>query len=289
MKIAVCLLSRSHPEALTGVVMGLWRLRTEKHQIEFRIGADFDDEPTIKAVGRLGSEIPPESLVIHCGPRPISRGEIENILIAHCKDADVVTLMTDRTFCITPGWDDMVARGVSEEKYRGRVFWWSCPQDHVCAIPIIPKAWLDACDYRWSPEIFPFWFDDTWNQHIDLLIHGMPSQKMLVSFSGTRGKTTRGRDFAFWINVFNECLPLRVTAAKEMAAKLGVAWQDRRDVLLYFENWSKALLENVSSLEQVYGDDRDPGPEYFTAKDRAEKMLIDMAAARAEVEKEAAE
>lgn len=288
MKISVCILSRAHPDALVGVIMGLWRLRTERHHIEFTVGLDDDDEPSRRALAFL-NEVPPESLLIRLGPRPVTRGEIENELLARSVDSDVVTLMTDRTFCITPAWDEMIARGVGEAKYANRLFWWSCPQDNVCAIPIIRKSWLEAADYRWSPEIFPFWFDDTWNQQIDLLIHGLPSQKLKCAYSGQRGKTTRGREFAFWLDVFNQTLPLRVQIAKEMAPKFGVEWQDRRDVLLYFESWANNMNAGVADLEKTFGDPREPGPEYAIAKERAVRMLADMAAVRADVEKEAAE
>lgn len=289
MKISVAMLSRSHPDALVGVIMGLWRLRTEKHEITFTLGLDEDDVDVSRALSCL-REIPLENLVVRHGPRPVTRGEVENALLAQCHSADVVTLMTDRTFCITPAWDEVIARGVSEEKYVNRLFWWSCPQDNVCAIPIIRKSWLEACNYRWSPEIFPFWFDDTWNQQIDLLIHGMPSQKLRCSYSGQRGKTTRGREFGFWLDVFNQTLPLRVQAAKEMAPKFGVEWQDRRDVLIYLESWTKNMIDGIAGLEATFGDPREPGPEYAIAKERAVKMLEDMAAVRAEMmQKEAAE
>lgn len=288
MKISVCILSRSHPDALIGVIMGLWRLRSERHEITFDVGVDEDDEPTRRALA-FANEIPPENLLIRNGPRPVTRGEVENELLARSVGADIVTLMTDRTFCITPAWDEVLARAVSEEKYNNRLFWWSCPQDNVCAIPIIRKSWLEASNYRWSPEIFPFWFDDTWNQHVDLLIHGMPSQKVLASFAGQRGKTTRGREFGFWLDVFNQTLPLRVQQAKEMAAKFGVEWQERRDVLVYLESYAKTMTAGIEQLEETYGDKRDPGPEYAVAKERAVKLLAEMAAVRADVEKEAAE
>jgi len=145
---------------------------------------------------------------------------------------------------------------------------------------VISKQWLEACSYEWSPEIFPFWFDDTWNQHIDLLIHGMPSQKVKASYSGIRGKTKRGRDFAFWIDVFNQTLPLRVQKAKEMAPKLGVEWQARPDVMQYLEAYSKGMTANAEVFQQQFGDSSDPGPEYAIAKERAEKMLAEMSAIR---------
>ncbi len=277
MRLTVALLSRGHPDALTGVIMSLHRLASGTHQIRFLIGADDDDAPTQFAVDSITE---PLNITLHLGPRPVTRGEVDNRLLALTRGhADCVTLMTDRTFPITPGWDDLIARGIIETP--NRLLWWSCPIDNVCAIPIIPASYLDACAWQWSPEIFPFWFDDTWNQHIDLLIHGMPSKKSRAAYAGQRGKTTRGRDFAFWIDVFWRLLPLRVEQAREMSAKLNIEWQTRSDVLAYCANWHKTLSSNIASLEATFGDARDPGPEYFEAKQRAERMLAALPALNA--------
>ncbi len=268
MKITVALLSRSHPDALTGVVMSLHRLSSGAHDIRYLIGVDDDDELTQLAVDAITEP----KITLHVGPRAPTRGELENRLLRLTRGhADAVTLMTDRTFPISPGWDELIAHGVTE--LPNRLLWWSCPTDNVCAIPIIPSIYLDACDWQWSPEIFPFWFDDTWNQHIDLMLHGMPSKKSRAYYAGQRGKTTRGRDFAFWIDVFWRLLPIRVEQAREMSAKLGVEWKARPDVLQYCGNWYKALSSNIARLEADFGDARDPGPEYLEAKSRAERML----------------
>jgi hypothetical protein len=277
MRIAVAILSRGHPDALTGVIMGLWRLRTEQHEIDFRIAVDEDDEDTLECSQWL-REIPSRHREWHIGPRPTTRGEVENSVLSFCNAVDVVTLMTDRTFCITPGWDEAIAKAVTEKP--NRALWWSCPSDNVCAIPIIPKQWLEACDYKWSPEIFPFWWDDTWNQHIDLLIHGMPSLKVKTSYAGQRGKTTRGREFGFWLQVFLDTLPLRVQAAKEMAPKLGVEFKERADVMLYLQKYADNMRAGIDQIEKTFGDPSDPGPEYFIAKRRAEAMLEEMKSIR---------
>jgi hypothetical protein len=276
LKVGVAIITRNHPGPLTAVVMGLWRLRSTLHEIHFIFGLDADDKETVKTRA-LMKEITPAPRITR-GPRAPCRGTTENraLWVACELDCDVVTLLTDRTVVITPGWDDMLARGAVEQPKRP--LWWSCPTDNVCAIPIMPRALMDAMDWRWSPELFPFWFDDTWNQQIDLLIHGLPSLKVKANFSGQRGKTTRGRDFGFWIEFFHRTLPIRVAQAQEIAAKLGFEFRAREDVLKYFNSWYEQMKAGAASLQETFGDPRDPGPEYAVAKANAERMMAEMTA-----------
>lgn len=270
MKLAITIITRGRPLGLTGVVMSLWRLRTGKHDLEFFIGCDEDDPETVVAAEILKEEVPVQICI---GPRPTARGEAENRTLQFVRDVDAVTMLTDRTFCITPGWDEAIARAVTEQPRRP--LWWSCPEDKVCVMPIVPRAWLEVCDHKWSPEIFPFWFDDTWNQHIDLMINGMPSLKVHVSYSGVRAETTRARDFAFWIDVFHMTFPARLEQARKMAALLGQEFVSRPDVSTYFEKHNQILSAKSSDMEKAFGDSALPGPEYLAAKARAEKYLAE--------------
>src|SRR5512135_596435 len=229
MKIGVCLVTRNNPGPLIGVVMGLWRLRSNLHELQFVLGFDRDDKISPRVLRYTGEVKPP---IICCiEDRSPTRGTFENRVLQQARDlgCEMATLLTDRTFCITPGWDDILARGVTELPLRP--LWWSCPHDNVCAIPIMPKGYLDALDWKWSPELFPFWFDDTWNQQIDLLIHGLPSKKIAASFAGQRGKTTRGRDFGFWIEFFHRLLPMRVNLAETVAKAQGLEFKARAEVI----------------------------------------------------------
>lgn len=252
--------------------MSLWRLRSGQHGLNFIVGTDDDDENTRAAVDILSTEIP-DGISCVSGPRPIARGEVENrsLAAARLTDPDLVTMLTDRTFCITPGWDEALARGVTEQPKR--VLWWSCPDDPVCVMPVIPKVWLEACDWRWSPEIFPFWFDDTWNQQIDLMLHGLPSLKIQTSYAGVRAQTNRARDFKFWIDLFHYTFPQRARQAKEMAEKLGVEWVMRDDAAAYFQRHHDSLINGIPNMERMFGDPGEPTPEYIEAKKRAEPML----------------
>lgn len=274
MKLGICLVTRNNPGPLIGVIMSLWRLRSLQHELQFFLGVDDDDRETDKVADIL-TGIDPRPILAY-GKRNPCRGTTENRMLelARADNSDLVTLLTDRTFPITPAWDQVLAQGCEEQPKRP--LWWSCPHDNVCAIPIMPRAYLDAIDWKWSPELFPFWFDDTWHQQIDLMINGLPSLKIKASFAGQRGKTTRGRDFGFWIDFFHRTLPIRAEMAKEIAGKLGIEWKARPDVMQYFQSWYEQMSKGVAALEEHFGDPRDPGPEYAIAKERAESMMLEM-------------
>ncbi len=51
---------------------------------------------------------------------------------------------------------------------------------------------------------------------------GGPSLKLTASFAGAHGKTTRGRDFAFWGRVFAGTRYMRIAQAERMAVVLGL-------------------------------------------------------------------
>src|SRR5690349_239647 len=123
MKLGVCIVTRNNPGPLVAVVMGLWRLRSTQHEIQFIICRDADDPKTQRA-GRLMSEIEPK-IIYTVGPRAPCRGTTENRVLHYARElgCDLTTLMTDRTICITPGWDDVLARGVTEAPKRP--LWWS--------------------------------------------------------------------------------------------------------------------------------------------------------------------
>lgn len=274
MKIAACLASRGRPAAMIGVTMSLHRLRSAQHEIDFVLGLDDDDTKVQAHLGAFEGEFAGPDIVFSIAAAPMVRGGVENNMLAAARKAapDVVTLVTDRTFNITPAWDEWIQRAVTASP--NRVLWWQCPEDPGCVIPIIPKAYLDATDWKWSPEIFPFWWDDTWHQEIDLLIHGFPSIKARCTYSGARGKTRNGREFAFWLDVFIKTRQLRIRAAVNIAAALGIGLAKDPRVAEYMTRYDQQLAGRCEEFEKTFGDPGDPGANYLAAKAAAEKLIF---------------
>lgn len=274
MKISVVMLSRGRPAAMVGSVMSLWRLRASEEPIDVVVGMDTDDQDARLGCETLASELRLGSFQPWFRARAEVRGSTENVLIGTAS-GDVILLYSDRAFCITPGWDEVIAKAVTQ--VPNRVLWWSSPQDPGCVMPIIPRAYLDANEGKWSPEIFPFWYDDTWHQEIDLMIHGLPSLKVVAMYAGARGKTQRGREFAFWQNVFTQSRKMRIEQAHKIAKMLGIPMQERKDVLEYFAKYDEIISGRSEEFEESFGDTSDPGPEYHIAKDKAVKLLEELA------------
>lgn len=274
MKVTVITPTRARPLALVGSLMAAWRLRSTKHDLTFIVGADDDDTQTHDAVTRLAAELP---VIQTSGPRSTLGHVMNRMMNAARGDCDVVTTLTDRTFCITPGWDDCIAETL---KLRSnRILWWSCPYDPDCNLPAIPAQWCDALDWQWSPEIFPFWWDDTWLQELDLMVFGGPSLKMITSYAGERKFTTNGRDFAFWFDVFARTREQRWQKAEKIAERLGVQLQPRENLEKYFALYDAAGQQRSPSFEDRFGDKRPASAAYLRAKTAAQAMIGSVAAA----------
>lgn len=270
MKITAAIVTRGRPAALIGVVMALWRLRSGAHELEFALGFDDDDSTSFQPACLLNADKVPIVSVIR--PRGLTRGHVVNGLVARCTDADVVTTLTDWTFPITPGWDDVIAQGA--QLYPNRLTWWSCPHIPSCVVPAIPAAWLEAAGWRISPEIFPFWWDDTWLEEVDAIMSGGPCLKLPASFAGTHGKTTRGRDFAFWGRIFAGTRWIRVVQARRMAVALGLPVPQLSPGLrASFEANDQFQQDKADEFERIFGDGSEPTEAYLRVKSAALRLI----------------
>lgn len=270
MKITVCIASRGRTAALIGVVMAAHRLKSGDHQVDFVLGLD-DDDPDLETVRSVLEGSAPVSYSI--GPAPVTRGEVENRMMrqAYAQGAEAVTLLTDRTFVISTLWDEVLARG--HKVKPNRVLWWSSPEDPGCVMPIVPRLYMEAIDCEWDQCIHPFWWSDTYQQEIDLMLHGLPSLKVNAFYSGTRSFTQNGRDFPFWLEVFRATRPRRRRQALEIAHRLKIVMPDQGPVERYFAKYDETLAKRCEEFQASFGDTRDPTERYVVAKNRAMALL----------------
>lgn len=261
MKIAVCIASMGRPAALLGSMMTLWRLRSEKHEIVFSVGLEKGDRESFEAMDLMDNRETPVEIRWNTG---WTRGHAQNAAIQGV-DADVYTLLTDRTFCISPGWDENIALSMAIPEYKDRVMWWSCRQDQGPCVPIIPRAYLEALDMKWSPEIFPYWYDDTWHYEIYTMLYGGLYLRVEAEYAGIRSKTRHARDFMFWNDIFRASKSLRIEQAKKIAKHLGIEWVERPEIN---QDWLR-LYDNfepwVKIYEDTFGDQGPKDQNYITA------------------------
>lgn len=273
--ITVAIASRGRPLALIGVVLALSRLAANPIAVNFVVAVDDDDIETQDACHRLARELP-----VHTTAAPRSTlAACWNRALLAAKGAEAVTLMSDRTYPITPGWDAVLGDAIAQKP--NRVLWWSSPEDGGCVVPILPKAWCAATKWQAGPDTYPFWYTDTHLQELDLMVHGGPSLKVQASYAGTRGATQSGRDFAFWHGIFQATRPGRWAQALHLAEVFGrrEAFQGSSQQFTdYCAAYDAMMQERAPAFEERFGDRRPPSQAYIAAKARAEALLQEIAA-----------
>ena len=271
MHITVLIPSRNRPASLVCAVMTLWRLRSGHYDLSFVIGTDSDDQKMGKIGWTFKNEDVPVTLLP--GRRASSLGGVINRSLQTVRKgpADIVALMGDRMNCITPEWDQAIASGVLERS--DRVLWWSSPNEKSNVAPIFSRRWLDAIDWKISCERFPFWFDDSWLEEIDLLVNGPPSLKVRASFAGARGTTTRARDFAFWINAFIAMRSERRVIAAKIAQHFNAPAPNAVEIEQLLAHRDSQLISFAPGYEERFADPRPPSREYFQIKASVEEWL----------------
>jgi len=275
LKIAIAIASRGRPAALAGAVMAAWKLQSARHHLAFPIAVDEDDAATLAMIETLKAEGIPAVPVV--APQSPYLAAAQNRAIAAAQDADITTLLTDRTMVISPGWDIGIVDAAI--KYPNRVMFWSCPSDPDTTVPIIPHTILERTDWRPLPELWVYWYSDTWLTEVDRMCFGGPSLRVRPMYSGSRQQTQRGRDFAFWTQLFVATRPMRIAAAKKLNADLGLEWKDPPPEMIEdFLARDKHLLDHAEDFQRMFGDNRPPSEQYLEAKAKAEAMMKELAA-----------
>jgi hypothetical protein len=281
MKIAYAIPSRGRPYELTAVVVSAWTLRCKAHDIRFLVALDEDDTPSQDALRRLAAEsdIPVQW---DCRPRPMSLGSKWNRLIPEWSEAEIVSMMSDRVFVTTLNWDDILAKAAAT--YPNRILWWSCPINPHNTFPAIPMSFLRACDNRPFPEIFPFWWTDTWLNELDHMVFMNPTLKLPCQLIfNPNHRSTQLRDLAFWGRVFEATRAKRIRKAVEIAHRLGRTGitEDviRGDPALmdWCRRQDQHLQKNASEFERLMSDPAPPSESYLQAKAEAERLLAALA------------
>lgn len=270
-RIAFCIASRGRPASLVGVVMAAQRLQSGTNHIAFMVAADEDDIKTLDAIQFLrdSGEVNIHSTV---APREPYLAAAQNRSVQAAMGAEIVCLISDRFYSITPGYDIGIVDAAI--RHPNRLLWFSCPSDPDTTMPIIPHTWLDVTDWRPLPEIFPYWFTDTWLAEIDRMCFGGPSLRIRPMYAGARQQTTRGREFEFWTRLYIALRPQRVEKAKRLSEAMGLTWADPpAEMLADFEARDRHLLQHAADFEERFGDKSAPGPDYLAAKAKAEDML----------------
>ena len=93
------------------------------------------------------------------------------------------------------------------------------------------------------------------------------------------GKTQGFRDFIFWCRLFTFTRPERIRLAIKLAAEYTAQPPDMRNALEICHFFDQDFRGKAERFTAQFGSDAEPEPYYILAKQRAEAMLAEQAAA----------
>lgn len=279
---ALLINTRGNPDLLTTTVIALLRLAKRPLDLRFCVRVDQDDLPTFDAINRLRKYC---NLSYVIGGRPKSLGAELN-RFCHNVKADFYHVINDDVIPLTPNWDEPQVKrrdGMLEKgKTPAFVGCWLLPEipgGGMCTpdYPIVTRQWLDAAPGGdIFTNYFPFWFDDRWLQEVSMLIHGKTVQPLPIALSARKNLTQRMRDVTFWFNFYLSLQDERIAQAQEIADKIGVKVDIRKDRVGMIEFMRNMHTRDRDKFDETHGrfkDKSDPDPFYLESKKEAEHIL----------------
>lgn len=269
MNLTVGIPSRNRPLELAASSLSLHRTRSQHHDVQYVVACDEDDWETGHTVTRLQKlDLPITAL---WGTRPLGLGELHNKMARTTAPDGTFMLWSDRIVPVTAEWDHQIA--IAAMQFPQRVLWMDSLHLAGAGQFILPPVWRaaqgDPC-----PGAYPFWLEDTVVEEMEALVNGYPRIAIDAKCAGPRTqKTTRMRDLKFWILHYMAHRPKRIEQAREIAARLGVAFPDPAPIVARFEARDASFLSRVDMLTETYGDPGTPDKTYVAAKINAEMAL----------------
>lgn len=274
MKIAFAIATRGNPKRAAAVIECARSLSSGKHNIEYIVGYDADDEQT----GEWFKAHYPDVL-LSVGPRPLGVGAVWNRCVSQVPDADVYCPFPDDCFIASPEWDDVIAlfmEAAFPVREIGVMAWNDIANPNQCSLPIVTKEWLSLTGQLYDDR-FPFWFYDTCVDEVWSFITGrnVPIVNM-TTLVAKKGLTKRMRDLGFWWDFYVATRPERLKKAAEIRVKLGANLEPIK-LASMIRRWAARDVEGrkgIRGVEAMLAHKGHPGPEYMEAKTLAEKYMV---------------
>ena len=250
MRIAVLILTRGRPAGLGGAIQAFHATASGQIPVEYVVCGD-DDDPTIEQAQELLEHLP---VTWSINPRPDALGRAWNLGAKAC-DWDLALFTGDDTVPATWHWDWRMADNAA----AAPAFAWTEANDPSnCTYWATTRRWYDAVGQA-APEMFPFWFNDTWAAEQHLFAFGKPIliDRHLV-MAGRRGTTREMREVAFWFDVFAATRPQRIAEAGRIARAHGVAPPDPAGLLDWCRRWDAEQQASVPRYNVAFAADQVP-------------------------------
>jgi len=252
MKIAVCIPTRKRPRLLIAAITALEQLASGQNEILFSVRVDDDDVEGHMALDHLRPDMS-TPITVTVAPPSLTVGEKINDAV-RAVEADAYFLSTDDIFPLTVGWDEGIRLMIEQNHFHAFCF------NHLqepgnTTYPVLTRAWIDALGQA-VPELFPFWFTDTWLAEVYHMATGQPMPIVQdLMLAGRRGRTQGLRDLAFWFDYFEATHSMRRDEARRLAKALKTTVTLEQVTAAQRQHHQRYLdqLERIPMYEQAFG------------------------------------
>lgn len=236
-RIAVCIPTRGKPAYLERF-LEMSASNCVLKNTQFVIAMDHDDTDAVlyridKTYGRTR---------ISVADREDSLGAKYNRCTHLVPDVDLYVMGLDDVGIATKGWDAMLASAAAKAPHGVGAFHFGA-EPHGEYLPSFIAWTKKVCELAdgFCPEIFPFWWNNTWNYEIAELAGIITELPLIKSAYPETFPAPARTDILYWARVFDELRPVRVGIAKRVYAAVHPDWSSRADGEP--EGWVDILVE----------------------------------------------
>lgn len=271
MKISVIVATRGRPQRAGGVVECARNLLSGRHDVEFIVAHDADDQRSIDYFASF------EGITPYVQPRPIGVGDVWN-RAARAHPADIYLALCDDAWMVTPGWEAFMVNALLQgiagnlsSAQLGIVAFYDAAQPEIASIFGMTERWVETNGFIFDPR-FPFWFGDSALVETTIFANGagMPGTASLQFASMPGNVNPRLRDMVeVWWPLFVATRHERVATGRKLARKAGLREIDDYEMgalIAQCEERDTAGLRNVPGVLASIQHPKAPDAEYLAAK-----------------------
>lgn len=214
--ISILLATRGRPHFLARLFDSIVATASAPERLDVWLYADADDEPTLAFVRDEAPKRYPFGVHAVCGPRTLTNGEMYNALrAANTSGAGLFMFSSDKIAFKTQGWDDVVRQAYAQ--FPDRILFAfvrdSVNNGQFGAFGFLSAEWANTTG-RVMTEYFPYWFDDTWINHVAAFVGRIWVVDVEVEIEQAR--TGRMQNLCFWQRFYHALREERIAEAEAL-------------------------------------------------------------------------
>ena len=277
MRIVVIVTTRGRHQRAGGVVECARNLLSGRHEVQFVVALDADDEPSIEYFTQF------DGVLLCIQPRPIGVGDVWN-RAARLYPGDFYLALPDDAWLVTPGWDAFMVNALTKgidghmtAAQLGIVSWYDAQQPTIASIFGMSASWVEANGFVFDPR-FPFWWGDSALVETAIFATGagMPGTSSLQFASMPGNVNPRLRDMELWWRFFAATRHERVETGRRIAKAAGLPEINdyvMGDLIAACEEKDEAGIREIPAVMATITHPKEPDEQYMAAKAAAEDYL----------------